>query len=114
MTDYCAVWYPTIFHDLCDGCEKLEEPRRTKFCPNLVFEIKDGKAVVAHPYKCVYGCVACQPLCPRKAIAFPQRIGTTTTKNKQKKGLLRKTKCEKCGKTFWTNRDIALCFDCEK
>ena len=113
MADRCAVWYPTIFPDRCDGCQKLETPRCIQFCPNKVFEIHDGKVVVTHPYTCVYGCTACQPVCPRKAISFPQRRGNIA-ESRQEKGLLRKVMCKGCGKTFWTNRDIDLCFDCEK
>jgi len=28
--------------------------------------------------------------------------------------LIRKTFCKKCGKVFKTNRDVDICFDCEK
>ncbi|MFB0514299.1 MAG: ferredoxin family protein [Candidatus Bathyarchaeia archaeon] len=64
MADRYDVWYPTIFPDRCDGCKKLEAPRCIQFCPNEVFEITEGKVAVAHPYKCVYGCTACEPVCP--------------------------------------------------
>jgi hypothetical protein len=32
----------------------------------------------------------------------------------RKKFLLRKTYCKKCGKIFKTNREVDLCFECEK
>jgi len=28
--------------------------------------------------------------------------------------LIRKTFCKKCGKVFKTNREVDICFDCEK
>jgi len=107
-----AVWYPTVFPDKCDGCEGLEQPECIQFCPYGVFELRDGKALVINPHKCVYGCIACERLCPRKAIAFPQRIAAMPKAPKDK-GLLRKAKCRNCGKIFWTDRDVDLCFDCE-
>jgi uncharacterized OB-fold protein len=30
-----------------------------------------------------------------------------------KEGMLRETKCKKCGKTYWTNRETDICMDCE-
>mgnify|MGYP001042414828 CR=1 FL=1 len=108
-----AVWYPTVFPDKCDGCEGLEKPQCIEFCPYGVFELRDGKALVVNPHKCVYGCIACERLCPKKAIAFPQRIAAMPKVPKDK-GLLRKVKCRNCGRIFWTNRDTDLCFDCEK
>ena len=113
MADRCAVWYPTIFPDRCDGCKKLEAPRCIQFCPNEVFEIREGKVVVAHPYKCVYGCTACEPVCPKKAISFPKRETASIGVKSRDKGLLRKIVCIKCGKTFWTNREVDICMDCE-
>ncbi len=113
MADRCAVWYPTIFPDRCDGCEKREVPRCTRFCPKEVFEMKDGKVVVARPYRCVYGCTACEPVCPKKAISFPKREASFASVKSRDKGLLHKVACIKCGKTFWTNRDTDICFDCE-
>jgi len=115
MASQCAPWYPTIFPDRCDGCEGREAPRCIQFCPNDVFEIRGGKAIVARPYNCVYGCTACESVCPRKAITFPQRQTiTAVTSTMKDKGLLHKVKCKKCGKIFWTNRDVDLCFDCER
>jgi len=108
-----AVWYPTVFPDRCDGCEGLEVPRCIEFCPHNVFGIRDGKAVVLKPQNCVYGCISCESVCPRKAIIFPQRTMALPKTKKQDKGLLHKVKCRSCGKVFWTNRDVDICFDCE-
>ncbi len=113
MADRCAVWYPTVFPDKCNGCEELETPKCIQFCPHDVFEIRNGKAVVVKPQNCVYGCVACEPVCPKKAIAFPQRIALMPKATSKDKGLLHKVRCVKCGKAFWTNRDTDICFDCE-
>lgn len=30
------------------------------------------------------------------------------------KPLLRQTRCKKCGKTFKTNREVDICFKCDK
>lgn len=108
-----AVWYPTVFPEKCDGCEGVEQSQCIEFCPHNVFDLRDDKALVVNPHKCVYGCIACERLCPRKAIAFPQRTAAAPKAIKDK-GLLRKVKCRNCGKILWTNRDIDLCFDCEK
>lgn len=83
-----------------------------KFCPNGVFELSDDKAVVDGPFKCVDGCTACEPLCHVKAISFPRREGVFSRVTLKDKGLLRKTVCEKCGKTFWTNMEADICMDC--
>jgi NAD-dependent dihydropyrimidine dehydrogenase PreA subunit len=112
MAKSAAVWYPTVFPDKCNGCEGLEKPQCIEFCPHGVFELKDGKAVVVNPHKCVYGCIACERICPKKAIAFPQRIASMPKMPKDK-GLLHKVVCKGCGKTFWTNRDVDVCMDCE-
>ncbi|MEM2912689.1 MAG: hypothetical protein QW146_09325 [Candidatus Bathyarchaeia archaeon] len=112
MAKSAAVWYPTVFPDKCNGCEDLEAPQCIQFCPHGVFGLKDSKAVVVNPHKCVYGCIACERICPKKAIAFPQRIATMP-KIPKDKGLLHKVVCKKCGKTFWTNREVEVCMDCE-
>jgi len=108
-----AAWYPTIFPDKCDGCTGFETPKCIEFCPHKVFGILDGKAIVANPQNCVYGCIACEHVCPRKAIVFPQRV-TLRQRVQRDKGLLRKVKCGNCGKIFWTNEDTDLCFKCRK
>ena len=106
-----GAWYPIIFPDRCDGCEKLGAPRCIKFCPNDVFMLLEGEVVVARPHNCVVGCSACEPVCPKKAITFPrQEFAFAQVKDK---GLLRKVTCVKCGKIFSTNREVDVCFDCE-
>ncbi|MCS7114830.1 MAG: hypothetical protein RMJ15_08005 [Nitrososphaerota archaeon] len=113
MVRACTPWYPTIFPEKCDGCAKYGAPKCVEYCPNNVFSFKDGKAIVANPYKCVNGCTACEPLCHKKAISFPKPEAAVTSTGSGDKGLLRKTQCVKCGKVFWTNRKIDLCFECE-
>ncbi|MEM3378318.1 MAG: hypothetical protein QW674_05170 [Candidatus Bathyarchaeia archaeon] len=109
-----SAWYPTIFPEKCDGCVSFEKPRCGEFCTNGVLEMRDGKAVVAQPNKCVSGCTACEPICHKKAISFPKRMNTFSIAKSENKGLLRKVACPKCGKTYWTNRASAICLDCEK
>jgi len=112
MASQCGVWYPTVFPDRCDGCEGREVPRCIQFCPNDVYEIKNGKAVVARPYNCVNGCTACEPVCPKKAISFPQRATAFKPVKCGKKGLLHKVKCKVCGKVFWANWETDVCMEC--
>ncbi|MGQ9744176.1 MAG: ATP-binding protein [Candidatus Bathycorpusculaceae bacterium] len=114
MTGQAGLWYPTIFPEKCNGCEGLETPRCIQFCPNNVFEIYDGKAVVMRPQNCVYGCISCESVCPKKAIKFPQRMTSMMHVEVKDKGLLHKVKCKICGKVFWTNRETDICMDCEK
>ena len=114
MANVCGTWYPPVFPDRCDGCAKFEKPRCIEFCPSGVYEFRDGKAIVAYPYKCVNGCTACEPLCPKKAVSFPERESTFISTAYEDKGLLRKTVCVKCGKSFWTNREVNICMDCDK
>jgi len=95
-----AVWYPTIFPDKCDGCEDLEKPYCIEFCPHGVFALKDGKALVVNPHKCIYGCIACERLCPSKAIAFPQRIATMQ-KFKKIRGCCERLNVGTAAKVFW-------------
>ncbi|MEM4521211.1 MAG: hypothetical protein QXF23_05770 [Candidatus Bathyarchaeia archaeon] len=111
--DCQRVWYPTIFPDKCDGCIKFNEARCVKFCPHGVFDLRDCKAVVVNPLNCIYGCTACENICPRKAIIFPQRasIGQSSKKDKC---LLKRVRCNICNKVFWTNEDVNLCLDCRK
>ncbi|MEM3627005.1 MAG: hypothetical protein QXZ25_03155 [Candidatus Bathyarchaeia archaeon] len=113
MAKACMPWYPTIFPEKCDGCVGFEKPRCVEFCPNGVLAFQNGKAIVAHPYKCVNGCTACEPLCHKKAIIFPTRSAIFASTVSKDKGLLRKAKCIRCGKTFWTNREVDICIDCE-
>ncbi|MEM2578288.1 MAG: 4Fe-4S dicluster domain-containing protein, partial [Candidatus Bathyarchaeia archaeon] len=97
--DCQRVWYPTIFPDKCDGCIKFNEARCVKFCPHNVFGIRDGKVIVVNPQNCIYGCVACEYVCPRRAIAFPMRAATRQVAQRDK-GLLKRVKCRRGGKIF--------------
>jgi len=114
MAGSLSTWFPTVFPDRCDGCEKLEAPRCIRFCPNGVFEIREGKIIVAHPIKCVNGCSACEPICPHKAISFQKTSRTSPDSGDSWSRSLRKTVCAICGKTFWTNVDADACFDCKR
>lgn len=111
-------WFPIVFSDKCDGCVNTGKPRCLEFCPNGVFEFKDGKAIVAYPAKCggscsTVRCSACAPLCHKKAIVFPQRNVSYAQMKEEDKGLIRKTNCKVCGKHYWTNKEIDVCYDCE-
>ena len=53
-----------INEEKCDGCGNCIE-----VCPFGVFELKNGKVVVAHPEKCVK-CGACMSACPNNAISI--------------------------------------------
>jgi NAD-dependent dihydropyrimidine dehydrogenase PreA subunit len=118
MADASGPWFPTIFSDKCDGCIKAGKPRCVEFCPNGVFEFKDGKAIVAYPVKCggpcsTVHCSACAPICHKKAIVFPSRNTSCREKKEEEKGMIRKITCRVCGKQYWTNREANICFDCE-
>jgi len=102
------MWFPTIF-DKCDGCEGTY--KCVTYCPNGVLEIKDDKAFVVNPLKCIDGCSACARLCPEEAIMFPPK--ETTPNLTTKKSILNRIVCRGCGKRFSTDRDIEYCFDCE-
>jgi NAD-dependent dihydropyrimidine dehydrogenase PreA subunit len=119
LGDGTGPWFPIILDEKCDGCAKTGKPRCIEFCPNGVFDYRNRKAVVAYPIKCGNGCStihcsACAPLCHNRAISFPTKNAMYQQEAKNKKDLLRKTKCQVCGKLFWTNREPDVCFDCEK
>jgi NAD-dependent dihydropyrimidine dehydrogenase PreA subunit len=61
-------WYPTVNADTCIGCELCFVT-----CGRNVFEIRDRKSVVAHPFQCMVGCSTCAIVCPVEAISFPAR-----------------------------------------
>jgi CDP-4-dehydro-6-deoxyglucose reductase len=103
-------WFPIIYDDKCNGCNGAY--RCVNFCEHGVLEIKDNKAYVTNPLNCIYGCSACESLCPNDAIKFPPR-GTSFTSTK-KDSLLHKVLCEGCGKEFLTDRETKFCFDCEE
>jgi len=60
------AWYPTIIEELCNNCGKC-----VPFCPEKVFDLEEGKVIVASPYDCQVGCNSCERICPCKAITFP-------------------------------------------
>ncbi len=109
-------WFPMIYAEKCDGCQKTGKPRCIEFCPNNVYVFKDGKAVVANPFNCRADirCSACAPLCHSKAISFPKRNTAGAQAAVEDKDLLRKTVCPSCKKSYWTNRKTDVCIDCEK
>lgn len=60
-------WYPIIDYEKCTGCLAC-----ANFCPHGVFEIDDGKPIVAHPENCVEFCRGCQKgACENEAIHYP-------------------------------------------
>jgi ferredoxin len=42
-------------------------------CGRNVFEMRDQKSIVAHPFQCMVGCNTCAIVCPVEAISFPGR-----------------------------------------
>jgi NAD-dependent dihydropyrimidine dehydrogenase PreA subunit len=48
-------WYPIIDYEKCANCLTC-----TQFCLHGVYEVHDGKPVVAHPENCVEFCRGCQ------------------------------------------------------
>lgn len=66
-------WWPLIDNDKCDGC--AGEYDCLKFCPHRVFiSIKDPLIIeVENRYNCVVFCRACQKMCPKDAISFPNK-----------------------------------------
>jgi NAD-dependent dihydropyrimidine dehydrogenase PreA subunit len=61
-------WYPTVNAETCIGCELCYVT-----CGRNVFEMKDGKSIVARPFQCMVGCSTCAIVCPVEAISFPGR-----------------------------------------
>lgn len=118
LDDETGPCFPIILDEKCDGCAKTGKPRCIEFCPNGVFEYRDGKAVVAYPAKCgsscsTVNCSACAPLCHKRAIIFPSRSASFVPVKQEDKGMIRKTTCKVCGKQYWTNREIDVCMDYE-
>ena len=112
------LWFPLVDDDKCDGCQKLGNPRCIEFCPNKVFELRDGKAFVVKPLDCGKGCgvthcSACALRCHKKAIIFPNQ-STSKTIVPENKGWLIKLTCKKCKKVYWSDKEKDYCFDCSK
>ena len=61
-------WYPAVNAETCIGCELCYVT-----CGRNVFEMRDRKSIVAHPFQCMVGCSTCAIVCPVEAISFPGR-----------------------------------------
>ena len=60
-----ATWYPVIDYEKCVGCLQCVE-----FCPHDVYDVRDGKPVVARPEDCVEFCRGCRKgACDHDAIS---------------------------------------------
>ncbi|MEM2920717.1 MAG: hypothetical protein QXF26_00180 [Candidatus Bathyarchaeia archaeon] len=114
MTSVRDVWYPVVFPERCDGCKGIEIPHCIQFCPKKVFEVRGEKVEVAHPLECIYGCNACELVCPRGAISFPSSRKQFQQPTESWSKSLHKVSCRLCGKTFWTNFETDVCSDCNK
>ncbi len=57
---------PIVDAEKCTGCGTC-----VSVCPQQVFEIKDGKAVVVKPDDCI-GCRVCETSCPEGAITIEE------------------------------------------
>jgi len=107
-----STWYPVVFPEKCDGCRGLDVPRCVQFCPHNVYGIEEGKATVVNPQNCVNGCIACRPLCPKKAIEFPMDPGFMKRKDKAWSEGLIELRCKKCGRVFWSDSERDTCWAC--
>ena len=63
-----------VFPDWCKGCAIC-----VAFCPAGVLEMKNQKAVVAHPEKCIRCCL-CARRCPDFAIGIADETGRVNDK----------------------------------
>ena len=68
MTEFNDRPVPLIDPQRCDGCELC-----VRACPTSTLELRDGKAVVAHPLACEY-IGMCEAVCPTHAITRPFEI----------------------------------------
>jgi Pyruvate/2-oxoacid:ferredoxin oxidoreductase delta subunit len=59
-------WYPVMDKPRCVECRHCLD-----FCLFGVYELCEGKVVVAHPDRCKHGCPACARICASSAIMFP-------------------------------------------
>lgn len=58
-------WYPIVNRETCTGCLTC-----VQFCPHGVYEVEDGKPVVANPDECVELCQGCAKICPTGSITY--------------------------------------------
>jgi NAD-dependent dihydropyrimidine dehydrogenase PreA subunit len=63
----------------CIGCELCYVA-----CGRGVYDLKNRKAVAAHPYACMVGCSTCARVCPTDAIRFPDREVVHRTEREHK------------------------------
>lgn len=68
MTEFSKRPIPLIDLQRCDGCGLC-----VRVCPTHTLELRDAKAVVAHPLACEY-IGMCEAVCPRQAITRPFEI----------------------------------------
>ena len=59
------TWYPVISYDACVSCLTCVE-----FCPHAVYQVADGKPIVANSENCVEFCQGCGKICPVGAISY--------------------------------------------
>jgi len=66
-------WWPTVDTSKCDGC--AGEFDCLKFCPHQVYKPStDSQSIeVENKFNCVVFCRACQKMCPKDALAFPNK-----------------------------------------
>lgn len=57
-----------VIADRCDGCGICVD-----ICPDDVFRMKDGKAIIAYPDDCDT-CFLCETDCPRGAIVVSAEV----------------------------------------
>lgn len=66
-------WWPNIDASKCDGCSG--EFDCLKFCPHQVYKPSaDSRLIeVENKFNCVVFCRACQKMCPKDALSFPNK-----------------------------------------
>jgi len=67
-------WWPEVNADKCDGC--AGEFDCLKFCPHKVYRIVEGsppRIEVENKFNCVVFCRACQKMCTKDALSFPEK-----------------------------------------
>jgi len=55
-----------------------------------------------------------QEPCPCMRDPFASLPPGLKPRSVEKESSLRKVTCPTCGKVYWTNRKVDICFDCEK
>jgi len=66
-------WWPNVDINKCDGCSG--EFDCLKFCPHQVYKPSaDQKLIeVENKFNCVVFCRACQKMCTKDALSFPNK-----------------------------------------